>query len=62
MVETEKKLEQFNEDELCPPEWMNRQFFEKILRETCDDESIQVIKFALSKSISKLQNKHTFVD
>lgn len=41
MVETE--IEQFNEDELSAPDWMNNSFFEKVLREANDDGSIQVM-------------------
>lgn len=40
MVEQDK--EQYNEDELCAPEWMNKEYFEKILRETNNDDSIEV--------------------
>lgn len=38
MVETEL----YNKDELHAPEWMNFEFFEKILRETEKDDSIKV--------------------
>lgn len=51
MVET--KVEQFNEDELCAPDWMNKSFFEKILRETHDDDSIEVINDTLYKHHSE---------
>lgn len=43
MVETQE--EQFNEDELCAPEWMNKHFFEKILHDTEKDETIKVFIF-----------------
>lgn len=36
------KAETYNKDELNAPEWMNVEFFEKILSETEKDESIKV--------------------
>lgn len=32
----------YNKDELNAPEWMNIEFFEKILRETEKDDSLKV--------------------
>lgn len=34
--------EEYNADELISPEWMNKDFFEKVLRKSEDDQSIQV--------------------
>lgn len=40
MIEQEK--EQYNEDELCAPKWMDQDFFQKILRASNSDNSIDV--------------------
>lgn len=38
--------EEFNEDELCAPEWMNKEYFEKILRDTSKDDTMKVFLFS----------------
>ncbi|KAL5290652.1 hypothetical protein ACFFRR_010174 [Megaselia abdita] len=45
MVEAEN--EQYNEDELCAPDWMDKKYFEKLLRDTNTDESIEVVNLVL---------------
>lgn len=39
--------EQYNADELISPEWMDRDFFEKVLRKSEDDQSIKVLTFKI---------------
>ncbi|KAL5291261.1 hypothetical protein ACFFRR_010583 [Megaselia abdita] len=44
---------QYNEDELHAPEWMNKEFFEKILRETDSDDSIKVQEVQMNPGSGK---------
>lgn len=37
-----KMSEEYSADELISPEWMDKDFFEKVLRKSEDDPSIQV--------------------
>ncbi|KAL5290994.1 hypothetical protein ACFFRR_010417 [Megaselia abdita] len=45
--------EKYNEDELNAPEWMNKEFFEKILRGAENDDSVQVKEVELRPGSSK---------
>ncbi|KAL5291260.1 hypothetical protein ACFFRR_010582 [Megaselia abdita] len=45
--------EQYNDDELHAPEWMNKEFFEKILRETDNDDSIKVQEVQMKPGSAK---------
>lgn len=36
------ETQEFNEDELVAPEWLNENFFEKILNETTNQTNVKV--------------------